>query len=86
LAAAGIASLPLAASLFDGEGSENWILPVQLVGMAAVGAVVGSLLPSLAGAGSSPGQRAGIGAATGVGMAVVGVVIFFLLLSGFTGP
>ena len=38
LLAAGIISLPLAAAAFDGEGTENWILPAQLGGMAALGA------------------------------------------------
>ena len=45
LLAAGILSLPLAAFAFDGEGTENFILPAQLAGMAVLGAVVGYLLP-----------------------------------------
>jgi hypothetical protein len=49
LLVAGILSLPLAAAAFDGEGTENWILPAQLGGMAVLGAVVGYLLPGLAG-------------------------------------
>jgi hypothetical protein len=84
LLAAGILSLPVAASLFDEQGSENWILPVQLGGMALVGALVGSLLPLTSGAGST-GRRALVGAALGLAAAVVGVVVFFLLLSGFDG-
>ena len=47
LLAAGILSLPLAALAFDGEGTENFILPAQLAGMAVFGAVVGYLLPGL---------------------------------------
>ena len=38
LLAAGIISLPLAAAAFDGEGTENLILPAQLAGMAVLGA------------------------------------------------
>ena len=34
----GILSLPAAASVLDGEGTENWIVPVQLLAMAAIGA------------------------------------------------
>ena len=84
LVVAGILSLPVAAAAFDGEGSENWIIPAQLGGMAVIGAVVGLVIPGLTGAGSS-GRRALAGAAIGVGMALLGVVIFFLLLSGFDG-
>ena len=57
LLAAGILSLPVAASLFDEQGSENWILPVQLGGMAVVGALVGTLLPLTSGDGPA-GRRA----------------------------
>ena len=84
LVAAGILSLPVAASLFDGEGSENWILPVQLGGMAVIGALVGVLLPLTSGAGSAV-RRALVGAGLGLAAAVVGLVVFFLLLSGFDG-
>lgn len=81
----GILSLPLAASAFDGDGSENWILPTQLVGMALVGAVVGLLLPGVAGQAESSRRSMLVGAGLGLLMAVIGVVIFFLLLSGFDG-
>jgi hypothetical protein len=85
LVAAGVLSLPLAASAFHGEGSENWILPVQLLGMAVVGALVGTLLPGLAGPAASSRRALVVGAAVGVLMAIVGVLVFFLLLSGFDG-
>jgi hypothetical protein len=84
LVVAGILSLPVAAAAFDGEGSENWIIPAQLGGMAATGALVGLVVPGLTGA-ASPGRRALSGAAIGVGMALLGVLIFFLLLNGFDG-
>jgi hypothetical protein len=83
LLVAGVLSLPVSATFLDGEGNENWIVPAQLVGMAIVGAVVGTLLPGLAAAGASGGRAARTGAIVGVGMAVLGVAIFFVLLSGF---
>jgi len=85
LLVAGVLSLPVAAALFDGEGSENWILPVQLGGMAVVGALVGVVTPALAGDGATTGKRAGVGALIGIGAALVGVALFFLLLNGFAG-
>ena len=85
LLVAGILSLPVAAAFLDGEGAENWIIPAQLGGMVLIGAVVGALLPGLAGAGSSSGRAARIGAALGVAFAIVGVAVFWLLLNGFEG-
>ena len=85
LLAAGVVSLPLAALAIDGEGSENWILPAQLVGMTAVGAVVGLLLPGLAGPEATQRRSVWVGAGLGLLFAVVGVLIFFVLLSGFDG-
>jgi hypothetical protein len=83
LLAAGLLSLPLAAYALDDQGTENWILPAQLGGMAVVGALLGVALPGfLAG---STRRRALVGAAYGVGAAVVGVLLFFLLLNGFSG-
>ena len=81
----GVLSLPVSAALFDGEGSENWILPLAVLIMVVIGAVVGALLPGLAGAGATQQRGAMIGAVVGVGMLVLGVVVFFLLLSGFDG-
>jgi hypothetical protein len=84
LVVAGILSLPIAAAAFDNEGSENWIIPAQLGGMAVIGALVGLAIPGLTGA-ESTGRRALFGALLGVGLALVGVLIFFLLLNGFDG-
>ena len=81
----GVLSLPLVASVFDGEGTENWILPVQLLLMAVVGGVVGRLVPELAGEGAAPRRAVVVGVLVGVGAAVLGLLIFFLLLSGFEG-
>jgi hypothetical protein len=86
LLVAGILSLPVAAAFFDGEGSENWILPVQLGGMAVVGALVGLATPGLAGGdGRSTRRRLAVGALAGLAAALIGVVLFFLLLNGFDG-
>jgi hypothetical protein len=85
LLAAGVISLPLAATFIDGEGDENLILPAQLCGMALVGAVVGYLLPGLAGAGATTRRAVWVGVGVALLLAVLGVVIFFLLLSGFDG-
>ncbi|NYE37635.1 hypothetical protein F4692_002768 [Nocardioides cavernae] len=81
----GMLSLPVAASLLDGEGTENWIVPVQLVAMAAVGAAVAVALPGLVREGAPTGRRAMTGAWYGLLAAFVGVVVFWLLLSGFDG-
>lgn len=85
LLAAGIMSLPLAALAFDGEGTENFILPAQLVGMAVVGAVVGYLLPGLAGTNATQRRSVWVGVGVGLLFAVLGVLLFFLLLNGFDG-
>ncbi len=53
--------------------------------MAVLGAIVGSMMPGLAGADASQSRGALIGAAVGVAMLVLGIVVFFLLLSGFDG-
>ena len=81
----GIISLPIAAAAFDGEGTENFILPAQLGGMAILGAIVGYLLPGMAGAAASRQKAVWVGAAVGVLLALAGVVLFFLLLNGFDG-
>lgn len=81
----GVLSLPLVAWVLDDEGTENWILPVQLLLMAVVGAVVGRLAPELAGEGATPRRAVVVGVLVGLGAAVLGLLIFFLLLSGFEG-
>jgi hypothetical protein len=85
LLVAGMLSLPASAFLFDGEGTENWIIPIAVAMMAMLGGVVGSLLPGLAGPDADQQRGALIGAVVGVAMLVVGLVVFFLLLSGFDG-
>jgi hypothetical protein len=82
---AGMLSLPLAAYFLDDRGAENWIVPVQLLVMAAIGAGVAVALPALARAGATTGRRALTGVWWGLLAAVVGVLVFWLLLSGFGG-
>ena len=81
----GMLSLPVSAFLFDGQGSENWIIPVQLLAMAATGAVVTVALPALAHEGASTGRRARTGVWWGLLGALVGVVVFWFALNGIRG-
>ena len=81
----GMLALPLSASLIDGEGSENWIIVLDLVAMAAVGAAVTIGLPGLAREGASTGRRAMTGAWWGLLAAFVGVLVFWFLLNGISG-
>jgi hypothetical protein len=85
LLVAGILSLPLTAAAFDGEGSENWILPTQLAGTAVLGALVGYLLPGLAGDAAPRRRAVWVGVGVGLLFAVLGVLLFFVLLNGFGG-
>jgi hypothetical protein len=81
----GILSLPTAASVLDGQGTENWIVPVQLLAMAAIGAAITIALPGLAREGATTGRRAMTGAWWGLLSAAVGVGVFWLLLNGLGG-
>lgn len=81
----GVVSLPLVAAVLDGQGTENWVLPAQLLLMAAVGALAGRLVPTLGGRDATRRRGVVVGAALGVGCAVLGLVVFFLLLSGISG-
>ncbi|MGI8517793.1 MAG: hypothetical protein ACR2ME_05560 [Acidimicrobiia bacterium] len=85
LLVAGIFSLPGAAFFLDSPGMENWIIPIQLIVHALIGALVGRLLPGMAGADPSANRAMLFGAVTGVVLALLGIVIFFLLLNGFSG-
>ncbi|CAM3542076.1 hypothetical protein [Nocardioides zeicaulis] len=81
----GVLSLPAAAALLDGQGTENWIVPAQLLAMAVAGAALAVALPALAGAGASTGRRALTGVWWGLLAAFVGVVVSWLLLNGVRG-
>jgi len=79
----GIFSLPLVAVVLDGDGQEGWIIPVQVVLVTLVGAAVGYALPLLAGEGALRSRGALIGVLTGLVGVVLGLVMYFLVLSGF---
>ncbi len=85
LLAAGVFSLPLAALFLDGEDTENWVLPAAFVAMAVFGAIVGSVLPGIAGPHASTTKGRWTGALVGVAMVALGTLVFFLLLNGFDG-
>lgn len=85
LLAAGMASLPVAAYFLDGPGTENWILPAQLLAMAAIGAAVTVALPALARARATTGRRAASGMGWGLLAACAGIALFWFLLNGTTG-
>lgn len=85
LLVAGLLSLPVSASLFDGQGTENWIVPVQLLVMAGIGAGLAVALPALARDGYSTGRRAMTGLWWGLLAAFVGVLVFWFLLNGLGG-
>lgn len=81
----GILSLPLAAAILDSPRTENWIIPVQLIAVAAIGAALTVAIPALARAGASTGTRALTGMAWGLIAAITGLIVFWLLLNGFSG-
>ena len=85
LLAAGIISFPAAATVFDSQGTENWVIPVQLLVMAAIGAGVCLVVPALAREGATRGRRALTGVWWGLLAAFAGVVVFWLLISGVRG-
>src|SRR5918995_2625719 len=81
----GVLSLPAAAFVLDEQGTEDWIVPAQLVVMAAVGAAVTVALPGLAREGATTGRRAMTGAWWGLLAAAAGVVVSWLPISGIGG-
>lgn len=85
LGVTGLLSLPVAAYLLDDPGTENWIVPVQLLAMAAIGAGVTVALPALARVGAPQGRRALTGIWWGLLAALVGVIVAWLLLNGVRG-
>lgn len=85
LVVSGIFSLPLSAAVLDGQGTEIWIIPAQLIAMSLVGVVTVMALPALARAEASVGRRALTGVWCGLMAAAVGVLVFWFLLNGFSG-
>lgn len=85
LLSTGMLSLPVSAFLFDADGSENWIIPVQLLAMALTGAAVTVALPALAREGATTSRRVRTGIWWGLLAAFVGVLVFWFLLNGIRG-
>ena len=81
----GVVALPLLASVLDGQGTENWILPAHLLLLAVVGAVVWRAVPAPAGVEVPPTRATLVGAGIGLLASVLGLLVFFFLLSGFSG-
>jgi hypothetical protein len=81
----GMLSLPASASFLDDPGTENWIVPVQLFAMAALGAAVTVGLPGMAREGATTGRRALTGAWWGLIAAAAGVLVFWIAISGYSG-
>ena len=81
----GVFSLPVSALFLDGQDTENYVLPAAVVAMAVIGALVGSVLPGVAGEHASVSKGRWVGALIGVAMVVLGTLVFFLLLNGFDG-
>ena len=79
----GVLSLPLTAMVFDDAGQEGWIIPVQVVVMALVGAAVGYAVPQLAGDGAARTRGSLVGVLIALVGVVIGLVMYFILLSGF---
>lgn len=75
-----------AATVLDQAGPDGLILPAQLVGMAGFGALVSWQIPGVVGEARSVGRRAWVGATLGVGFALLGVGIFWVLIGGIWGP
>jgi hypothetical protein len=81
----GMLSLPVTAYVLDDPGTENWIVPVQLLAMAVVGAAVTVALPGLAREGAPTARRAMTGAWWGLIAAFAGVVVSWIAISGWSG-
>lgn len=83
LAVLGCVALPVSAYFLDEtEAGENLILPVHAAFTALVGAGLGTVVLSRD---HSTRRRALTGAGLGLVGALVGLLLFFLLLNGFDG-
>src|SRR5690242_8531613 len=85
LVVAGMLTLPAVAYVADtgdGGNAENWIIPIAVLAMAAIGAALAIALPGLAREGASAGRRALTGVWWGLLGLFVGLVVFWFLLNG----
>ncbi len=86
LVLAAVIGLPLWAAVLDGSTStENFIIPAHLVTMMLLGAAATTAVPALASPGASGNGRLLMGAGWGLLAAIVGLVVFWLLLNGLGG-
>lgn len=76
----GVLSLPVTAAFLDGGSTEDLVIPAQLILAAVLGAVIGYVLPGLGGPGTARGRSAAIGAAIALVVAVLGILVFAVLL------
>lgn len=83
LLAAGVVSLPVSASFLDAPDTENYVVPAQLAGMAVVGALVALAVPGVVR--GTTAAKIFVGAVFGVTAAIVGLLLFWLLVSGLEG-
>ena len=84
----GMLALPVVAFFADtgdGDGAENWIIPVAVLAMAVIGAALAIALPGLAAEGASTGRRALTGVWWGLLGLLAGLVVFWFLLNGLNG-
>ena len=81
----GVLTLPVVAYFVDDDGSENWIIWVAILAMAAIGAALAIALPGLAREGASTARRALSGVWWGLLGLTVGLVVFWFLLNGLGG-
>lgn len=77
---AGAISLPVVATFADSSSAGDLIVPVHLVVMSLLGALVGRLVPGLAGARSSSARQAVVGAFVGLASGLAAVGLFSVLL------
>ena len=78
----GLLSLPVVATFLDSDSTEALVVPVQVALMAVVGALVGRVLPGIAGATATRPRGALVGAVLGVAVALLSAAFFVWLLGG----
>ncbi|WP_313408618.1 hypothetical protein [Aeromicrobium sp.] len=79
-----IGLFPTTAAVLD-ESNEDWILPVFVAVMVALGALLWVLVPAVAGERSRIAHRVAVGGAAGLAAAVAAIIVFYALLNGYSG-
>lgn len=72
-------------SAFLDETREGWVLPVFVAVMVVVGALVWAFVPMVVGETRHVAHRAAVGAVAGLGAALMAMLVFYLLLRGYSG-